>query len=187
MNSDKIAVISKLKGVLPALVDELSRCSKLSVDTEGCWRCGRMPDIAPDAWLHTLYYPKTGAISQIIEDKLGINLPLSHKVFIDSWNGATLFHGDLEIWGVFVEDISKRHLPSYDIIEENLRLREARMLSHARLAVANMSTGEIITLHTSSGIVEEFDMNSQEYSRYHWQDFSNWLDEQAIELVEDWG
>lgn len=186
MKPDQITLPKSFNAIFPGLMGELHRCAKYSVDTTICWRCGRLLNLASDAWLHILY-PTTGvSVPAVIEAKLDIRLPSMYRDFLTAWNGASLFHGDIDVWGVYLEKVEKRYLPAYDIIEQNLQFWMRKLFPPNQLAVANQSTGEIVVIYLESGMVEEIDPSISAIASEKWPSFAEWLDEQIAELVVDW-
>lgn len=60
---------------------------------------GRVPHIAPQAWLHAIYPPLHLEEIILIESELGLKIPSAYKEFLSEMNGLTLFSGSLDLFG----------------------------------------------------------------------------------------
>jgi hypothetical protein len=82
---------------------------------------GRVPHVAPEAWLHAVFAPLSSAGISDVEKQLAIDLSPSLRDFLANANGLTLFSTSLSLYGLRT-DFSRQGDSSwqpFDIITPN--------------------------------------------------------------------
>ncbi len=103
--------------MFPRFMGMLKEMAETSIELRnGVILLGHSPDIAPDAYCHTLYPPLP---EDVVSSTLSNFMPLPNElqVLYRIMNGATLFWGEIEIWGIRTQ-AEKFSLPAFDIVEE---------------------------------------------------------------------
>jgi len=86
---------------LAEIHDRIQRFSAIGVQRNdaGVLFVGKVPFIAPQAWLHIIFPPLGNDAFQKMQSKLSQQTPDQFRVFLLEANGCSLFSGALEIFG----------------------------------------------------------------------------------------
>jgi hypothetical protein len=68
--------------------------------SNGALLIGRVPHVAPQAWLHSIYAPLEESDIRDLENEMGRELPSSFKAFLKLANGINIFSDSLSLKGL---------------------------------------------------------------------------------------
>jgi len=124
----------------PRFMAALREAAEASIEERsGVLLLGHSPDIAPEAYCHTLYPPLPDEVicSTLTHFK---PLPEELKALYRIMNGATLFWAGIEVWGIRTQ-AEPFSLPAFDIVEEasNVSCRDG-------IAFASNNCGDTVWL-----------------------------------------
>jgi hypothetical protein len=106
-----------------SIVGVLERWSHLGtrLTSLGVRQIGHVPHVAPQAWLHEIYWPLTDLEITGLDGTLPSPLPRQFCEFLAITNGLNLFSGALAIYGIrrTYEGIGDRAVQPYDLALHN--------------------------------------------------------------------
>jgi len=113
------------------IIDTINDYQKLGTErlANGAYLVGKVPHIAPYAYLNVVFPPLIDSDIIELEQKMNMNIPTVFKEFLKQMNGVYLFSGTLAIYGKranYNRDIESAWQP-FDIIKSNTveRLNDA--------------------------------------------------------------
>lgn len=172
--------------------------SNEDVETSHAFFRTKVPTVAPEAYLHTIYKAAPPELVSEVSEEL--RLPGSVVDFYRCWNGAHLFVNALSIFGCVASGTplnrsDRFKLPPFDVLEINRELKAK--LSRANLiAIASYSyDGSLVCVERQAGDVVCYVGEALPKERTRWRSIDDWLpqeiqrisflfDERGSRLVE---
>jgi hypothetical protein len=164
-------------------VDLISLVSKFSnnhdVETESAFFRTKVPQVAPEAYLHTIYKPAPESL--VTEVSRQLKFPTAVLDFYHHWNGANLFVNVLAVFGcvpsgALLNRTERFKLPPFDLLEVNREL--AGKLSGTKLIAlaAYGFDGSLVCVDPTGGEIVCFVGENISSERIRWKSIDEWLE-----------
>lgn len=147
---------------------------------------GHRPDVAPRAFVHVLYKGLEDEELDILESRLGTNLPVYLRTFYKCCNGMMIYLGRLRFLGYVpldAENVGVHNFPS-NIVTPNLSAR-LKGLSPKDLVFAWYKTDGSYAVLEDSGHVCRYDVMNGGGLLECWTNFEGWLLSEIDRLQSD--
>lgn len=171
------------KSFLENIVTPLLRSSNEG-DTKsetGTQLIGHAPEIAPKAYIHSIYKPLTK--NELIEFKERIpkELPLQVEKFLMLANGLMLFNGEIRVFGyVPIERVAATKIHNYP---PNILVSNESILKIDLFAIGWYQSDQSNVFLLSDGKVVRVDEQGDVMST--WYDIENWISNEILRLSQN--
>jgi hypothetical protein len=146
---------------------------------------GHVPHVAPEAWLHQLYFPLNTHEIDELECSVKVAIPNSFREFLGFANGLGLFSGSLSIFGKrtsYARTGDEAWQP-FCIVTANTFERPSYALTSQLIVGSYRSDGSLMLVDGKSERVIRCKSRSKKILNT-WPDFSMMLTSEAIRLAE---
>jgi len=131
---------------------------------DGTILIGKVPHIAPHAWLHNIYPVLSNEEVQLIEEQTGLTIPGSYGYFLTNYsNGLKIFSGAISLDGLrkkLGRSIENAWQPYSIFTPNNIeRIKDAKP-SHFFIGGYNWNNGSLIYIDNQTGKVHRCSKNS---------------------------
>ncbi len=154
----------------------------MDVQEDGTKKIGKAEFIAPLAYIHYLFKPKGDEV-QIIQEQLGISLPVDLVEFYKKYNGVWLFNSAITILGIrgAFSRSNFENIQPFDIIDANNRSKIFRQ-DDTKLKLGSYGwNGSEIFYNLLNNEIEYFEKDSKAFS-FKWKNFNVFLNDEILRL-----
>ena len=154
-------VLKEIKLVFPYFAKQIEGYASTNMKSrDGVIYLYPLPSIAEEAYLFT-FYPIINNFSKLYLEHFESDIPQILNKFYQLFNGATLFHSYLEIWGFKVNDIISKN-PSFDIRNENKIINKVFKNNKNMIGIASNNIGDTTLYNKERDSIHIFQSDGKE-------------------------